>query len=58
VWSEGLQELEHPRVVGPSLAGQRVTDVAREVPVADRHRIGVGGDEVHDMRGCPRPDTW
>ncbi len=57
VRSERLQQVEHAGIVGPSLTGQRVPDVAREVPVADRDRVGVGNREVHDVRGRPHSDT-
>ena len=51
-----LEQLEHARVVGACFSRQRVTDVAREMPVADGHRVGVGRREVHDVRDCPRSD--
>ena len=55
-------------IVGARFAGQRETDVSRQVPVADRYRVGVARDVVHDGRRSPRgtscsrsstsPTTW
>jgi hypothetical protein len=54
---ERLEQLEHARVVGARFACERVPDVAREVPVAHGHRVGISRDVVHDGRGGPRADA-
>ena len=52
-----LEQLEHARVVGPRLAGERPGDGVRDVEVADAHRVGVAEGAAHDLRGGPGTDA-